>query len=514
MEQVKQMAIKSFMILISCLLAFTLIPCAFPSVAQAAADPITEGSKGSITVTNANNNDTLAAYKIVDVTYNSTTNEVKTSFNPSFAGYFDNNGISIDAYKAYSEEQLREALKSLPEWISENSGSISAVSNATVTDGRVVFSDLEMGGYFIQPTSTTQVYQLMVANLAPKVKNTNSTYYLEDVALAAKYNSVGISKEASVNSVSKTSIDGVMSQLTYTITIDKPIYNSEVLEGNRIVQVIDTPSAGIEINKDSITVEGFTASDTWTELPETNYVLSNAGSDNKGISLNFGGALYNDNDAYTQFRITYKATANDNIVIGIGDASNLNTAEFTYSTYPYVGSTNRVNATANVKSYGIIIDKHKDGEESTKLKNAKFKLYRTAVNGESNTTTVKDANKNDVVVVELNTIVTTDENGSATIDGLKETDGFKYYLVETQAPTGYALPPNAIEITINPAGNGNVDDNGHVTVKIPNGTNNFSLPITGEAGTILFTVIGIALMAGAVALFLRSKKRVSGKQTH
>ena len=48
--------------------------------------------------------------------------------------------------------------------------------------------------------------------------------------------------------------------------------------------------------------------------------------------------------------------------------------------------------------------------------------------------------------------------------------------------------------------------NGICTVKIEN-TSGIQLPITGGTGTVIFTIIGIALMAGAVVLFVVSRKK-------
>ena len=47
---------------------------------------------------------------------------------------------------------------------------------------------------------------------------------------------------------------------------------------------------------------------------------------------------------------------------------------------------------------------------------------------------------------------------------------------------------------------------GVYTVKIEN-TSGIQLPITGGTGTVIFTIIGIALMAGAVVLFVVSRKK-------
>lgn len=48
---------------------------------------------------------------------------------------------------------------------------------------------------------------------------------------------------------------------------------------------------------------------------------------------------------------------------------------------------------------------------------------------------------------------------------------------------------------------------GVYTVDVEN-SSGIQLPITGGTGTVIFTVIGIALMAGAVVLLVFSRKKV------
>lgn len=47
---------------------------------------------------------------------------------------------------------------------------------------------------------------------------------------------------------------------------------------------------------------------------------------------------------------------------------------------------------------------------------------------------------------------------------------------------------------------------GVYTVKVEN-TSGIQLPITGGTGTVIFTVVGIALMVGAVVLLVVSRKK-------
>lgn len=70
-------------------LLFTLILALglFPMGVFAASSTVTPNSTASITINNAVENDELAAYKVVDITYNATSNHVSYAWNSAFADY-------------------------------------------------------------------------------------------------------------------------------------------------------------------------------------------------------------------------------------------------------------------------------------------------------------------------------------------------------------------------------------------------------------------------------------------
>lgn len=100
------------------------------------------------------------------------------------------------------------------------------------------------------------------------------------------------------------------------------------------------------------------------------------------------------------------------------------------------------------------------------------------------------------------------ENGQFAIDGLK--DG-KYYLKETKAPKDYAeikeekeftisenswASEGTIEFTKNQEGKDKIAAEGTSAMKV--GNKNLTIPQTGGIGTIIFTAIGLAIMASAI----------------
>ena len=113
-----------------------------------------------------------------------------------------------------------------------------------------------------------------------------------------------------------------------------------------------------------------------------------------------------------------------------------------------------------------------------------------------------------------------DVTGVVTADGVDKPltllMGRTYYLKETAAPEGY-LPMSevsTIRITeagaeLSPQALKGEDVNGIYVITIPNNPGK-PLPNTGGAGTALYTVTGLGLMAAA-ALALELKRRGSGR---
>jgi len=100
---------------------------------------------------------------------------------------------------------------------------------------------------------------------------------------------------------------------------------------------------------------------------------------------------------------------------------------------------------------------------------------------------------------------------------LKDLPVGNYLLVETKAATGYSLPTKPWKITVGSGGTVKVMDNEGETVgnitknemtiyQITN-TKLYSLPESGGPGTYGFTISGVAILATALLLFIKNKRR-------
>lgn len=467
-----------------------------PMKAFAAPRNLAEDSTASITVEDAVENDVLAAYKVVDINYNAATNNLTYAWNSHFANYFADTTIEQFSTLTDDSDDLKALLAGLPEYINVNN--IAPVQSKKSVNKVVTFEDLAIGEYFILPTTSTSVYQLMLQKLEPTV--TNNTYMIDDSTFTAKHEEVTISKAADKTSVTKGE------NVNYTVTVDIPTYGADAADKSFSVSDLLpdglTLISSIKVQIDGADVDMSTYTLDTTETAGYTFKISVSNDNYSSWSEKAGKKLI----------ITYTAQLNRDDTTEV-NVKETNTATFDYSYYPYVANSHKTqSSTANVTTFAIQIDKYKKNKDnindnSKKLEGAVFDLYRTAYSGETETDTIPLTSKEGIL---LESGLETDENGSA-LFAKYEANGSKYdyYLVETKAPSGYNILGEAIKINFSD------DDvaktNGIFTVKVPN-SSGIQLPITGGTGTVVFSVIGIILMIAAVAMLVIYKKRARNKK--
>ena len=266
------------------------------------------------------------------------------------------------------------------------------------------------------------------------------------------------------------------SDVTFTLTADKVGSSTEKA---KMYKLTDTMSAGLtykEVKEVKVGTTVVSAADykvtqngQTVDIEFTSSYLSNGDS-----------AFYKADKVY----VTYVATVNTAALISIAGElkPNTNHVDLHYTNNMDVTSDITGN-TVNVYTFTLNVGKV-DGNTKAPLPGATFKLT-------SDTDTT-------------GTTLTTGEDGSVTFTGLK---AGTYYVEETVAPAGYNINSKKFEITISTQGivtGDNVKDNKLVVTDFP-----LSVPQTGGAGTVMFTVGGIALIACAGVLFfvvMRKKK--------
>ena len=164
-----------------------------------------------------------------------------------------------------------------------------------------------------------------------------------------------------------------------------------------------------------------------------------------------------------------------------------------------------INNGAEESKEGTLIGKTAAEARIKELKDAYFAAYEKAANAYEWVDSKDAAN-----VVKL----VSDVNGKFEIKGLEEGD---YKIVEVKAPEGYALPSNTefeFRAEKDSYTTGNVVyegteavvDNAQGSDAMRVNNNKVSIPQTGGIGTVIFTAVGIALMAGA---YVAMRKRTA-----
>lgn len=266
------------------------------------------------------------------------------------------------------------------------------------------------------------------------------------------------------------------SDVTFTLTADKVGTSTEKAKKYKLT---DTMSAGLTYKEVKEVKVGTTV------VSAADYKVTQTG---QTVDIEFTSSYLSNGDSAfykaDKVYVTYVATVNTSALISIAGElkPNTNHVDLHYTNNMDVDSDITGN-TVNVYTFTLNVGKV-DGNTKAPLAGATFKLT-------SDTDTT-------------GTTLTTGEDGSVTFTGLK---AGKYYVEETVAPEGYNINSKKFEITISTQGivtGDNVTDNKLVVSDFP-----LSVPQTGGAGTVMFTIGGIALIACAGVLFfvvMRKKK--------
>lgn len=520
----------SFMLVLA--LVITIVPTANVKAADYA------GDGGKVTINNVTKDNTLVGYKIIEIKYNSDNTvsyEWATGVAEAIKAMNNNTDMTVEGFAAIDDNEERQKLLSGVPSILTGTPDLTA-QTPTVTgdalEGTVTWSDVPLGGYLIMPTSTTDVYQIMVAIVQPEL-DANDEYVTTSDTIAAKKTPIGIEKTVDDETTGDSKI------VTYTIMADVPVYEDGAIDVTYIIG--DKLSSGLTFDKNSLKVYGYTVardsvsdSITATELgsltPSTTYTGLYTGVEGDTVdsvaqtfvlTFNYDGTVNSGENLKTlgikTIKIVYEAKLNDDAVIG--SAGNLNKVKMEYTHYPFTENNHKY-ATDDEKVYTfqLDIDKVASGNNTKKLEGAEFEVYLKV---EDSDTTI-DSNKYPTTAYVTNATVsalptgnfvnvgtiTTDTDGKASLENL---DAGTYYLVETKAPNGYTLPTSAFEVTIDKDGTDtNLDKTTYIYTKKIENYKGFVLPETGGTGTVIFTAVGVSLMLVAVvAFFVLRKKEMS-----
>ena len=450
--------------------------------------------------------------------------------------------------------ELSQVAEKLHDYIVEKNIAYVEKITASDTATSVTVSDLSYGYYLVYDDTDLSGDGTSAVRSAVMLSNVN-----KDAVITLKANRPQILKQIKKHNeeYGKGTSVSIGDTVTFKITTVVP---SHTLYTDYTYYVEDVMHDGLVLDVDSIKVY-----QNDIEL-EGDFTLTTTGlSEGVDFKVDFT-ALMNDDDKYEigdELVIIYDAKVTNAIQ---AQKANQNTAKLTYSNDPTAPtSTGSVSDVANVYSYQFVFTKFAEDTHgvltNVRLAGAEFKLFRVVEGQEDQLITFTTIEKNhesieeggqattytQYVVAEGNTgsidTLTTHNKGEATISlghlnmgghlgdvsifGLAEGT---YKLVETKAPDGYVIADKPFEIKIEDQ-IGELGSVGTLTVtgqydgEIGNivNTNGIAesiltvwaeitnrpgsaLPETGGIGTTLFTVLGVILMAGAVAFFISRKR--------
>lgn len=359
----------------------------------------------------------------------------------------------------------------------------------SASDVKLDFSTTEPGVYYFKWTGTpagvdskiisNSVISLPYYKEGKEGKDSNwVNSYTDTISGKVKDSTPTVSKKIENSDIDYSNTTAAIgSDVTFTLTADKVGSSTEKA---KMYKLTDTMSAGLTYKEVKEVKVGTTV------VSAADYKVTQNG---QTVDIEFASSYLSNGDSAfykaDKVYVTYVATVNTAALISIAGElkPNTNHVDLHYTNNMDVTS-NITGNTVNVYTFTLNVGKV-DGNTKAPLPGATFKL----------------TSKNDARFVKT---LTTGTDGSVTFTGLK---AGTYYVEETVAPEGYNINSKKFEITISTQGivtGDNVKDNKLVVSDFP-----LSVPQTGGAGTVMFTVGGIALIACAGVLFfvvMRKKK--------
>lgn len=410
------------------------------------------------------------------------------------------------------------------------------------SDKTTATANLPIGSYLVVASCTDMTFLNMLVSVNAKANTTDPNgWTLEGKGAVLKGNPLSVDKKITgKKGTAQAPIDettaAIGDTLSYTVTADVPHYPANAI--HTTFKVKDTPT-NLEIKQNTVKVYGVKANGTETDL--TGQFVPEL--DNKGVLTVDMSSKYqtlfcaNGTYPYATVKITYDAVLMESASIATG---NTNKPALIYGTDPYTdsdASDEEIPGDGKQKVYTYGLNLTKKNSDNDVLSNAVFSVKR----GDTKLKFIEDANEKgtytlakDQGAAGATDQLTTNDQGTFNIKGLDA--NVEYVLEETKAPSGYFRNHGSVAFTITPAADtegkltgaiksvtakdekGTALDNAgawtcgidqnktaYVAVTLKDTKIPF-LPATGGMGTVIFTIVGDALMILAIVLFIRSRK--------
>lgn len=475
-------------------------------------------------------------------------NYVADAFKSSAIGDSETVVSQVDATKFY--EELAAAIREDNSVISNITKYSKGFTDINGKTGQVTFAEenngMPLGVYLVIVTGGIKTYQPTVVTLLPTYSDGSWTIVEENITVKSTNPSI-------TKTVVENQTVAVGDVVKYKLDVTVPDY--PINSANKTFIVEDTMPEGIAYSTNSVEVQdgeeniihatsgdGTSADETKTYYSVEEVV---SGTPAKGFKITFTNDYFAEYGHVTNLSITYQGTVVQAAFNENPDKLD-NTAKLTYNSDPY--NKDDKTATAFARAYSYRMQINKVDKEGNPLAGAEFEIYKKGTTNEL----LKFTKQNDNYILTTTEtdgetkLQVSDVTGGETKSGgsllIKGLDVGTYIIKEVTAPEGYVLPDGQMEVTITDetTPDGSIDSvihketgsfelytgkdkdqpidgvyitdtgagadstlNNTVTIDVLNTSNadaEFKLPSTGGMGTLIFTVGGLFVMAGAVVL--------------
>ena len=452
------------------MLAFAMV-LAMSATVFAAAD-------NSIDVTNTVEDETYSIYKMMDLSVNSELTAYRYTVTDEWQEFFTGSGagaeyVEIDSqgYVTWKTDKMSDdALEAFSKAAAIYAKGTTAVADIAGNGATITFGNLENGYYLITSTLGTRA---MVETTPDKQQATiNEKNPKDDITKQVQEDKTG--NWGTTNDA----------QVGDTINFKSVI---ELLKNTRNVTVVDTMDSGLTYTARSVAIADLTEG--------TDYTVSSESA--TGFTVTFTEAYLNGlTKVKTELEMTYSAVLNENAISSDSGVSIVDQKNRIVLNY---GDEQSVEQETTTTTHKFSVFKHAHTSPEDNLAGAVFEVKKAGTVVpliKIDDTNFRVANQGESGSV---TTFTTVDSGDIVIWGV-DSDA-DYTLNETEPPEGYNKLPAEVQVNVSATTDTRVD--------VENNTGN-ELPSTGGIGTVIFYVVGAALLIGC-GVVLISRRRVSGK---